>query len=149
MDTKHLVQASATAVTITTLREGDVYKRLNKDYSGYSISFGVVTSVLFNGEDAAITAVEYSTHHSDGFKIESKVFGGDVELLIFHATKEEIEAHLDELQRSADYAVAKAEKDLSTKQAARNDLAYAYAISAGKGLTEAQHVTGEVVSASA
>ncbi len=149
MDTKHLVQASATAITITTLREGDVYKRLEKDYSGYKINFGIVTSVLFNGTDAAITAVEYASAYSDGYKIESKVFGGDVELLIFHATKEEIESHLADLKRSAESAVRKAEKELETRQNAVTELSRAYAIAESKGLNEAEYVRGELATASA
>jgi len=146
LDTKHLVKASATAITITTLREGDVYKRLEKDYSGYKINFGIVTSVLFNGEDAAITAVEYSSNYSDGYKIDSKVFGGDVELLIFHATKEEIESHLADLKRSANAAVSKAEKELEARVKAAGELDRAYAIAASKGLTEAEYVRGELAS---
>lgn len=115
MNTQTLVRASADVVTITTLRTGDVYKRLVKNWQGeYDATFGVVQSVDHNGEHAMISSLEIG-----GSKVDHKVFGTDTDLHIFAATPEEVAHRFDEQQdnllaafRAAQDAVQKAQTAL-------------------------------------
>lgn len=87
MQTQSIVRASAQAVTITTLTQGDIYKRLiETPYSSdkYKAVIGIVQSVDFNGEDAMISALEV-----DDGKVTSRVFGNDSDLKIFSVGVEE------------------------------------------------------------
>lgn len=120
MQTKNLIQASATITRVTELKVGDVYKRLEESsYSSAKIKFGVVTGTLHNGDDAAITAIEYETHHSDGMNAEIKVFGTSDDLKIFPSTREEFETHVADLIGSTQRAVRDAEKKLEKAKQTR------------------------------
>jgi len=124
-----LVQASADIVTVISLKTGDVYKRLEKGYSNdYSIQLGIVQDVLHNGEDTAITALEFASSYT-GVEPKIKVFGTDSDLKLFAATPEEIRSHFEELQESANRAIKLAEDDLAKKRelAARVELAVSHA----------------------
>lgn len=86
MQTQTLVRASADVVTITTLRPGDVFKRLEKAWDNkWRAIYSVVQTVDSNGEDAMVTALELV-----GDEIKLTVFGTDADLRIFAATPEEI-----------------------------------------------------------
>lgn len=114
MDIKNVVQASATIVTITKLSPGDVYKRLDENYSGARLIFGVVQSVLNNGAEAAISAIEYETEYSsEGVVAKSKVFNAAKEVAIFAATPDEISTHIDELIERAQRYLETKERDVA------------------------------------
>ena len=118
MQTQNIVRASAQAITITTLTQGDVYKRLiEQSYSTdkYRAVIGIVQSVDFNGEDAMISALEVS----DG-KVEMKVFGNDADLKIFSVTPDEATVLINDQRqtienkvKSAREAHAQAERELA------------------------------------
>jgi hypothetical protein len=94
MQTASFIQASAEITTITKLKKGDVYKRLNdKDYGDDKITHGIVLDVLYNGTDAAIQCMEFESSYSS-LKTEFKVFGGDKEIKIFPSNKEEVQVYL-------------------------------------------------------
>jgi len=113
MRTQQLVRTTATVVRIVELEPGNVYKRLiKKSYvtegtSPYEIKLGVVQSVLDNGEQTAITALEFE-HSYATIKPEIRVFGEDSNLQIFDATPAEVETYYAELRDSADQAVKSA-----------------------------------------
>jgi hypothetical protein len=121
MQTSMLIQASADVVTILSLRKNDVYKRLN-DRTAYgsatepTLRFGVVTDVLNNGTDSAITAIEFSADYS-GANPEVKVFRAGTDIALFAASPAEVVAHLDEVTAAAQRAVETAESDLGKKRA--------------------------------
>lgn len=116
MRTQTLVQASADIVTITTLRQGDVYKRLEVNASGYGekyvLNFGVVTDVLHNGEDSVISALEFEVSWT-GVTPKLKTFGTDSDLKLFDATPEEVRQHFGEVRDSTAKAVRAAEDALA------------------------------------
>lgn len=114
MQTTTLVRPTADVVTIVSLRPGDVYKRLDKDYSGTKLFFGIVRDVLHNGEDAVITALEFSATFN-GVEPALKVFGTNDDLKLFPAEPEEVRTHFAELRASAVKAVERAQNDLATK----------------------------------
>jgi hypothetical protein len=116
MRTATLVQAAADVVTVVSLKTGDVYKRLEKNTYGeqYVVKFGVVQDVMHNGEDAVITAMEFTASYS-GVEPGFKVFGTDSDLKLFAAQPEEIRQHFDEITEASRRAVLKAEDEL-TKQ---------------------------------
>lgn len=120
MQTQSIVRASAQAVTIHTLTEGDLYKRLVESTwaSGddrFRAVIGVVQSVDFNGEDGMISALEVS----DG-KVAHRVFGTGSDLKMFAVTKDEaVRLILDQREtleravRTADQALAEKQRELS------------------------------------
>lgn len=94
MQAHTLVRTSAEIVTITTLRPGDVYKRLVKDWQGqYEAVFGIVQTVDANGEAAMISSLEVSKT-----KVDHKVFGTDSDLQIFASTPEEVSLGFDQYE---------------------------------------------------
>ncbi|HET8661094.1 MAG TPA: hypothetical protein VFM55_19115 [Micromonosporaceae bacterium] len=121
MQTSTLIQASADVVRIVSLKTGDVYKRLN-DRTNYgtavepTLRFGVVTDVLNNGTDAAITAIEFDATYNDA-KPEVKVFRTGTDVALFAAKPDEVIAHLDQVTASARRAVEEANKELGKKRA--------------------------------
>lgn len=109
------VRASADTLTLTTVRPGDVYKRLASTYGSgdeAQLRFGVVEDVMSNGTDSGFTALEYVATYSAP-TVELKTFHSGADLRIFPATPDEFRAHLDSLAQSADQAVRAAETNLT------------------------------------
>ena len=142
MQTKTLVEASADIITITSLKAGDVYKRLEKSYSGYSVNYGVVTSVLHNGTDAAILAIEWKGSFRE-ITAESKVFGTDDDIKVFAAEPAEVREHLDEVKRAGEQAIRKAQKDEEEAREALARATEAYEMASRGGLTSPSAVTAD------
>ena len=118
MQTQSIVRASAQAITITTLTQGDVYKRLiEQSYSAdkYRAVIGIVQSVDFNGEDAMISALEVS----DG-KVEMKVFGNDADLKIFSVSTDEATVLINDQQQTIENKVKSAREALGQAERERN-----------------------------
>lgn len=120
MQVQQIIQASADVITITSLRPGDVYKRVGE--SGYqgepTLRFGVVQSVMNNGTDAAVVALEYERDYSTGVTVAMKVFNGGKPAALFPATPAEVTAHLDDLQQAAERKVTEAAAALAKAQEA-------------------------------
>jgi hypothetical protein len=104
--------AAAEVITITTLRPGDVYSRLEKQsYSEtYYMRLGIVQTVHANGTDAAFTAVEVD---SLDYSVALKVYGTGSDLALFTATPDEIRTVLGEALERAGRDVRDAEAALS------------------------------------
>lgn len=111
MKASTLVQASATIVTVVNLKEGDVYKRMEKMYDKtFELKFGVVTSVMSNGEDVGVTAIEFDGAKYSNLTASIKVFGSNSEVSIFAAEPDEVSIHFDKL---IEFGIA----DLNAKRA--------------------------------
>src|SRR3954470_12502966 len=94
MKTQTIIQASAEVTQITSLKKGNVYKRLEEgSYGGDKIIYGIVIDVLFNGEDAAIQAIEFEPSYST-LDTKLKTLGTKAELKIFPASQEELNVYL-------------------------------------------------------
>lgn len=108
---KTLVRPTAQHIRITSLAQGDVYKRVVKEYQEHVVVFGVVTDVLANDEDAAVIAVEYKLSYSD---VDAKIvtFEGDSTVAIFPAEPEEVRTYFAELAESAERKVRAKEREL-------------------------------------
>jgi hypothetical protein len=131
MQTQQIIRTSAEVLTITRLSPGNVYKRVDESgYAGAALKFGVVQDVMNNGEDAAVTALEYEADYNAGAKATLRVWTGSQPVAIFPATPEEVTAHLESLRESAEQAVRNAEQDLAKK---RDALAAVQRISASVG----------------
>lgn len=102
MDTKTLVQATANVVRIINLKVGDVYKRVHKPYAGAKseLRFGVVTSIMHNGESAAITSIEVEVSYS-AVTMHQKLFDTDTEVDIFEADPSEVREHFAKAEEAA------------------------------------------------
>lgn len=121
MQVQQMIRASADVLTITTMAPGNVYKRIETG-GGYGnaepvLRFGVVQSVMNNGEDSAVTALEFTADYS-GVAASLKVFDGGKPVAIFPATPDEITQHLGELAERAERDVATAETALQGKREA-------------------------------
>src|SRR6476661_1858622 len=87
METRQIIEASADVITITRLRAGDVYKRVETDYQGTaSLRFGIVSDVMHNGSDGAFAALEYTTDFSAGVAVTQKVYDGGKPAALYPAT---------------------------------------------------------------
>lgn len=119
MDTRQLIEASAEVVTITRLKAGDVYKRVEES-GGYGspLRFGIVQSVMNNGTDSAFTALELTPTYA-GITSEVKVFKAGVPAALFAATPHEVEQHTKDLQLSVDRKVTEAHKALEAAREAQ------------------------------
>lgn len=142
MDTRQLIEASATVITITSLKRGDVYKRIEDtpDYgagSGPSLRFGVVTDVLNNGEDSAFTAVELTPTYN-GVESRLRVFTAGKPAALFAATPEEFEQHTKLLQAAADRAVQSARETLAKAEEAQQHAGRVIAMALRNELTAPQ-----------
>lgn len=118
MQVQQMIRNSAEVLTITTLSPGNVYKRVEETSytSGPVLRYGVVQSVMNNGEDSAVTALEYAADYN-GTTAQVRVFTGSVPVAIFPATPEEVTQHLEELRSSAQKALARAEDEVTAKKA--------------------------------
>lgn len=80
--------AAAEIITITTLRAGDVYKRLQKEPYGerWQVFLGIVQTVMHNGTDCAFTAFEVNGITNE---VKHVGYGTGADLALFPATVEE------------------------------------------------------------
>jgi hypothetical protein len=109
MEITNLVRpAAAEIITITTLRPGDVYSRLEKQsYSEtWYMILGVVQTIHHNGTDAAFTAFEVN---GQTMAVKHAVYGTSASLSLFTASPDEVHAVLASARESAasDYESAK------------------------------------------
>ena len=116
---KNIVQASAEHIRIVTLAKGDVYKRLAPDIYGStkrSLSFGVVTDVLSNGDESAVCAIEYQrTYGAPTAKIVTLT--ADEDAVLYPATPDEVRSYFGELAEALEQAIATKTRELAeTKQ---------------------------------
>ena len=112
METRTLIKDTATVARVTALIEGDTYRRLipKTTYESTKIAVGVVTGVLNNGEQVALTALEVKEGY--GSEVEVKVFDAETDLALFPADHIEV---LEILSSAQDYqrrSVERAEKAL-------------------------------------
>ena len=112
MKTGSFITASAEVTQITELKKGDVYKRLEESsYGDDKIIHGIVLDVLFNGQDAAIQAVEFQGNHKT-LDTNFKVFSGGKELKIFPSSMAEVKTYLKDCVGSIERDIQSKEKDL-------------------------------------
>lgn len=112
METRTLIKDTATVARVTALIEGDTYRRLipKSTYEPTRIAVGVVTGVLNNGEQVAITALEVKEGY--GSEVEVKVFDAETDLALFPADHDEALEILAAAQDHQRRAVERAEKAL-------------------------------------
>jgi hypothetical protein len=115
LTTAQLVEPTANIVRIVSLKKGDVYKRLHQAYSGSEpeIRFGIVTDILHNGTEAAVTSLEYQPASTDGLKVELKTFSTTNAPAFFPAEPSEFETHLRDLGRTVDNALKTAREKVT------------------------------------
>ena len=140
MHTSNIVRATADVVTITHLTRGSVYKRLVDD----AMRYGVVTSVLNNGEDSAIQAIEHYISYGSPMS-EPVVHNGNKSIALFHAEVEEVQDFVAALMEKHHAAIKSAEQSLVTAQERLERTQQMFAMSdelqpAGVGIIDAQVV---------
>lgn len=101
----------ANVISVTSLREGDVFKLLEvNSYGADSIFYGIVVDLFNTGESAYIQVLQYKKSYED-ITAELKVYSGDKDLAIFPATIEEVQKYFSE-------SIKKLEKDIEEKKEA-------------------------------
>jgi hypothetical protein len=114
MEIKNIVQTNADIVRVTSLAPDDYYQRLETGgYGGPRMRVGVVTGVHVNGEEVAVTAIEFPTEYGDGGPAH-KVFGTDSDVALFPVTQLELDNHLDRALKHAHQARERVLRDLDT-----------------------------------
>ena len=110
--TETIVRASATILNITTLHAGDVYKRLEKatSYAREKLVIGRVLSVMHNGTEAALTALESTVASSDAPTIVAHGVGAD--LALFTCEPAEWVAHMADVRTTQRRKIERLESDL-------------------------------------
>jgi hypothetical protein len=142
MQTKTLIKDSAEVVRIITLEPGDVYKRLVATPYGdgkHTIRIGIVQDVLSNGEQSAITALEFKPSYAS-VAPEIVVFAGDEDVALFTATPAEIDTFFAEVEAEAQRQVTATRTALGKAE----DIAEAVARARSMSLAAAGSVRGEV-----
>ena len=87
MQIKKLVEAGATITRISTLAEGDLYKRAVIDGTDTEIHIGRVTAILSNGETIVVSALEaYTGRYSSAPTVKSVAFQGNEDVTVFPLT---------------------------------------------------------------
>lgn len=111
MNTANFVTASAIITRVTELKKGDVYKRLDdgSSYSEEKVLYGIVTDVLYNGEDAAIQSMEFKPGYRE-LDVDFKVFSGGKDIKVFPAEQSELSSYLSSVVESIEHDI-KSKKD--------------------------------------
>lgn len=137
------VETTAQVVRVVSLKPGDVYKRLNESQytSDPKMTYGVVTSVLNNGEKTAVTAIEYEAGYGS-MTPTAKVFTDRTEVALFPATPEEVSVHVRSLLDSAERGVETAERALHDKREALSEARRVVEMLEAKTLTAPETATG-------
>jgi hypothetical protein len=95
MKTVNLVQAETNIIRITSLKIGNVIKILEKEYNDtFKTLYGVVTNLYNTGNQSFVEITQYEKSYRD-VSATVKVYSGNQDLLIFPATIEEVESHLE------------------------------------------------------
>ena len=55
---KNLIQLNANVIKITNLKKGDVFKRIDDNYSTPEVKYGVVLDLMNTGEKSFIEVLE-------------------------------------------------------------------------------------------
>ena len=125
MQISTIAKAEGQIIRVVGLSEGDVYKRLVKKSYGddVEVRFGIVTGVLTDGEQLAVTGLEIEASYS-AVAFQSVAFNGSTEVAILPATPEEYSQNYSQwIQRQAQ-AVEKAhveyEKQLRIMQSLKD-----------------------------
>ena len=105
---KNLIQLNANVIKITNLKKGDVFKRIDDNYSTPEVKYGVVLDLMNTGEKSFIEVLEYTKSYRE-IKGEIKVFGGEKDLSIFPCSIGEIQEYLKD-------AIKSIEKDIEEKK---------------------------------
>ncbi len=118
METRQLIESSATITTIVTLRRNDLYRRIEKpSYGAEKIVFGVVVDVENNGEEVLVSAIEFPSEFSgSSFDPVLKWFGKDADMRVFPTTPLEFEMALDTACDKAQAAIDLERRTTDRKQ---------------------------------
>lgn len=111
MHITNLIEASADVITITRLKAGDVYKRID----GGAIKFGIVQTIMHNGSEGAFSALEISPGYQSVNAV-NKVFETGGESALFTCTPEEFAVHITEIRKTISDWVLNATRALVNAQ---------------------------------
>ena len=122
MQVTTLIQPAAEVVAIASLKTGDVYKRLVKKYTDqYEMRFGIVRSVVHNGEDVAFTALEFEKGYGD-ITVELKTFGTASDIAVFPASPDEVRSQFTTMFEAAAKKVDSAQAALAAAISVREEV---------------------------
>ena len=103
--------SSATIITITDLKKGNVVKIIDTEYSEKKLKYGIVTDILRDKDDCYVSILTFGLSYSD-VELKTKVLIGKDNFAIFPATKEEVNAEFAKIEGNLRNKVADKEKEL-------------------------------------
>ncbi len=106
MDVRTLINPTAEIHQVTTLKAGDVYKRLETStYSEDKMLFGIVVECLNNGDTAVVTSLEfYPPVYAGAVETKVRTFSGEAQMALFPCHIEEFRTNLSAaIDRQAAY----------------------------------------------
>ena len=117
MQISTIAKAEGQIIRVVGLAEGDVYKRLVKKSYGddVEVRFGIVTGVLTDGEQLAVTGLEIDASYS-AVAFQSVAFNGSTEVAILPATPEEYANSYLKWMRLQELGVEKARTELAKQE---------------------------------
>ena len=121
MEIKSIIKPQASQTRITTLEEGDIYRRVGKRSTyetGYTLYFGKVTGIMVNPDDgdSAITALEVSESGMGTLSVKTVVHDGSSDLSLYPVDREEFVTFLENARPEVERTVRTAEQTLEKAQ---------------------------------
>lgn len=118
-----VIKQAAEISVITSISAGDIYKRLETpSYGGPRVVLGIVTDVLQNGEQAAVTAIEFIPPEYGAVEPKMVTFAGDAEVSIYPVARQEFVSLIAALEERQASIVETAERDLTRKSGVLNQI---------------------------
>jgi hypothetical protein len=117
MQTKHLIQATANVVKITSLAKGDVVKIVEDSSYDTNIYFGVVIDLLNSGDKSFIQIMRYKKSYR-AIDCDIKTYSGEKDMSLFPATVDEVKEHLGDVIKDIRKDIETKEKEISDKRLA-------------------------------
>lgn len=118
MDTQNIIQASANIVRITSLKKGDVYKRVEETSYDTKMIYGIVMDILNHGDNSCyIEALEYTKNYSM-VTATVKVLSGKQDIALFPTTPTEVYDYLHGAVAYMAKELEKTEKEVAEKKEA-------------------------------
>lgn len=117
MELKQMIMTSSPQNA--ALGEGSIYRRLKEHYAGARLVFGLVTSLMNNGQDVAISAIEIDPEETDYTMLRTVAFTAEDSKQIFVASIDEINLVRERVYENLDRNLRNAETQLARLQNSR------------------------------
>lgn len=115
MKIEQIILPKSEVKRVISLSEGDVYRRVVQDYSSSKprLVYGTVTGILANGEQVAVSALEFSVDEYRSTKVASVTFRNEDDVDIFPGEQSEFDHIVGEMLTHVQDEVSSARRSLA------------------------------------